>query len=182
MRILRYAIAALSLACAVACGSTATSPSQPSGPATPVTPSSPQGAFTLSGIVREIAPNERPLAGARIDIVSGPDAGRSARSDATGFYELTGVSAGALSTVTTLEGFDPYRAGLALTGNAQSDGWLAPVPPTNASGAPATARCKDGTWSWSQTQATACAENGGMAYAVCPGPFCRDLTASAGRK
>ncbi len=182
MRVLINAIGAVSLACAVACGSTATSPSQQGGTSPAVTPPSSQGAFTLSGIVREIAPNERPLAGARIDIVSGPGAGRSATSDATGFYQLTGVSAGTLLTVTTLDGFDPYRAGMSLTGNAQSDGWLAPVAPTNASGASATARCKDGTWSWSQMQATACAENGGMAYAVCPGPFCRDLTASAGRK
>jgi len=182
MRTFRHAIAALSLACTVACGSTATSPSQPTATAPAVTPTPAQGAFTVSGIVREIAPNERPLQGARVDIVSGPDAGRSATSDASGFYQLTGVSAGTVSTVTTLAGFDPYRAGFSVTGNAQSDGWLAPVPPTDANGATATARCKDGTWSWSQTQATACAENGGMAYAVCPGPFCRDLTASSQRK
>ena len=52
------------------------------------------GTFALSGIVREVAPNERALAGAQIAIVSGPDAGRSATSDANGFYQLTGVSAG----------------------------------------------------------------------------------------
>ncbi len=140
------------------------------------------GAFTLSGIVREVAPNQRTLGGAQVSIITGPDAGRTATSDASGFYQLTGVSAGTVSVVTTLDGFDPYRAGVSITGNMESDGWLAPVPPTSASGSTATARCKDGTWSWAQTQADACADNGGMAYPVCPGPFCRDLTASVGRQ
>lgn len=142
----------------------------------------PHPTFTLSGVVYEVAPNERVLVGARIDVVTGPDAGRFAVSDGSGAYQLSGVSAGTVSVVTTLDGFEPYRVGLSIGGNAQSDGWLAPVPPKDASGATATARCKDGTWSWSASQTAACMDNGGIAYPVCPGPFCRDLTASAGRR
>jgi hypothetical protein len=134
--------------------------------------------FLVSGVVHEVVPNERSLAGARVDIISGPDAGRFAISNASGYYELAGVAAGTITMVTTLEGFEPFRVGLNVAGNVQEDGWLAPMPPTNSSGDTATARCKDGSWSWSQTQAAACADNGGIAYAVCPGPFCRDLTAS----
>jgi hypothetical protein len=147
-----------------------------------VSPAPSHDTFALSGVVHEVEPNERSLAGARIDIITGPDAGRFAVSDAAGFYQLTGVSAGSIAVVTTLDGFEPYRIGLSLSANMQADGWLAPVPPTDASGATATARCKDATWSWSHTQTAACSENGGIAYPVCPGPFCRDLTASTGRR
>jgi hypothetical protein len=173
------AIATFSLAGAIACGHTATSPT-PAAADVPL--SAPRGAFTLSGTVQEVAPNEHVLPGARVDIITGPDAGRFAVSDGSGHYALTGVSAGSAALVTTLDGFEPFRFGVSIVGNMQADGWLTPVPPTNASGATATARCKDGTWSWSQSQAAACTDNGGMAYPVCPGPFCRDLTASVGRK
>jgi hypothetical protein len=138
--------------------------------------------FLVSGVVHEVAPNQRSLAGARVDIITGPDAGRFAISNASGYYELAGVAAGTIDMVTTLAGFEPFRVGLNVAGNVQEDGWLAPMPPTNATGDTATARCKDGTWSWSQTQTSACAENGGIAYAVCPGPFCRDLIASTARR
>jgi hypothetical protein len=47
-----------------------------------------------------------------------------------------------------------------------------PTPATNPSGATATARCKDGTWTWATTVAEACTANGGILYGVCPGALC----------
>ena len=56
-----------------------------------------------------------------------------------------------------------------------SDVFLYPTPPTNAAGASATARCRDGTWSWAQARADACKANGGVIYTVCPGVLCDAL-------
>ena len=123
------AIAIFSLAGSIACGRSATSPT-PAAADMPV--SAPHGVFTLSGTVQEVAPNEHVLPGARVDIITGPDAGRFAVSDGSGHYELAGVSAATVSIVTTLDGFEPFRFGVSIVGNMQADGLLTPVPPSDA--------------------------------------------------
>ena len=50
---------------------------------------------------------------------------------------------------------------------------LFPTPPTNSSGATATGRCNDGSWTWATSRADACVNSGGLAYGVCPGPLCK---------
>ena len=64
--------------------------------------------------------------------------------------------------------------GITIQSNTSVDLWLAPTPPKDATGATATARCNDGTWSWAQTRAEACTAAGGIAYPVCPGTMCPD--------
>ena len=51
---------------------------------------------------------------------------------------------------------------------------LYPTPPRDSSGNSATARCKDGSWSWAAREADACVANRGIAYLVCPGPLCNE--------
>jgi hypothetical protein len=126
----------------------------------------------LSGVVREVAPAEHPLAGGRVDIVEGPNTGKSVLINDSGAYQFTGLSSGQTSVTATLDGYIVWKSSFDLSADRQEDLWLTPNPPKNSDGATATARCKDGTWSWSQDQTAACAANGGIAYFVCPGPFC----------
>ena len=134
----------------------------------------PEVVLTLWGVVREVQPNQHPLAGARVEIVDGENAGRVTVSDQNGGYVFTGLSLGRASLVVTLAGYQDWRLNnLPLPGNTIQDPWLVPVPAKNAEGVPATARCRDGSWTWDLERAGACKENGGIAYVVCPGPFCR---------
>ena len=94
--------------------------------------------------------------------------------DATGSYMFPDLSMGKVSLVVTLEGYQPWQLNnLPLPGNTLEDPWLVPVPPRNTNGVAATARCRDGAWSWELDQTLACKANGGIAYLVCPGPLCR---------
>jgi len=135
----------------------------------------PQTNVVLSGVVREVAPAEHPLAGARVDIVEGPNTGKSVVSNGSGAYQFTGLASGQASVTATLDGYIVWKSSFDLSADRQEDLWLTPNPPKNSDGAPATARCKDGTWSWSPDQTAACSGNGGIAYFVCPGPFCLNV-------
>jgi Carboxypeptidase regulatory-like domain/Bacterial Ig-like domain (group 2) len=138
----------------------------------------------LWGTVREVQPNQHPLAGARVEIVDGDDAGKFAVTDANGNYTFLAVSMGRASLVVTLDGYQTWRLNnLPLPGNTLEDPWLVPVPPRNTSGVSATARCRDGAWSWEVNQEIACKGNNGIAYFVCPGPLCRpDVVAPSNQK
>jgi len=134
---------------------------------------SPRPAVTLSGVVREVMPSEHPLARVRVDIVGGLDAGKFVLSDPNGNYQFTGLSQGTISLTATMTGYQPWQgSNIVLAGDKKEDAWLVPIPPKDAGGVTATARCKDGTWSWSTDPVAVCATNGGTAYVVCPGPLC----------
>lgn len=129
--------------------------------------------FMLSGVAREAAPAAKPIANVRVVITSGAEAGMSVVSDATGLFRFTTLSAGVLSMEATKDGYEVWRvANLTIDQDRALDVTLYPKPPANASGATATARCADGSWSWATTRAEACTANGGVAYGVCPGPLC----------
>ena len=140
-----------------------------------VTPPPPDK-FILSGVVREVPPTSHPVAGAVVRITGGPDAGMEAVSDAQGLFGLAGLSAGFAIVEASAPGYTVSSVGLDISGNRSVDLWLAPTPPKDASGATATARCSDGSWSWAQTKTDACSANGGIAYPVCPGVMCPDAS------
>jgi hypothetical protein len=126
----------------------------------------------LSGRAREEAPNTPPLAGVRVEIVSGARTGTFAVSDATGAFRLPNVT-GVVDVLATKPGYLPWRvANLTVDRNMTIDVTMYATPPTNSSGETATARCQDGTWSWARTVADACTANGGILYGVCPGALC----------
>jgi hypothetical protein len=137
-----------------------------------VTQPPPLTKFTLSGFVRE-AGTVRFLPGARLLVVTGPDAGAFAISDAGGLFTFPSLSAGVITIEGTKDGYIVARlANLTISKNMSIEFPLFLTPPRDASGATATARCKDESWSWAQTWAEACTKNGGVAYGVCPGPLC----------
>ncbi len=128
--------------------------------------------FTLAGTAREVGPGSPPVAGVRVAIVGGVGAGASATSDAAGVFRFSNVS-GLVSLEATKIGYLTWRlSNLTVDHDTNLDAALYPTPPLDASGATATARCVDGTWSWAQTVAQACAANGGILYGVCPGALC----------
>jgi hypothetical protein len=132
------------------------------------------GPFALSGIAQEAPPTARPLLGATITIVQGPDTGRSTVSDKFGMFRFSSLQTGIVGVEAVKDGFLLWRlTNLMLDQDREVSVLLYPTPPTDASGASATARCNDTTWSWAPTRAEACAQNGGIAYTVCPGPLCQ---------
>jgi len=125
-------------------------------------------AFTVGGIVTEAAPNAQRVVGARVQIVVGDHA----ISDAQGAFSIANVPSGRTILEVTKDGYQTFSNEFTVDHDLQLAITLYPTPPANSSGALATARCNDKSWSWAQTRAEACALNGGIAYPVCPGPLC----------
>jgi hypothetical protein len=129
--------------------------------------------LTLAGYVHEIAPNDHPLAGATIQITSGPDAGATIMTDAAGNYSISALHPGVASVSVSKDGYYTYRiTSLTLAQNTGIFVWLYPTPPADANGASATARCNDGSWTWAGSRDQACTGHGGISYDVCPGALC----------
>ena len=129
--------------------------------------------WTLSGVAAESAPNTHLLTGVRIQITDGPDAGLVSTSDSGGSFRFAVLRPGAVGIVATKDGYLPWRVvNLNVETYPQIQITLYPVPPVNASGNSATARCNDGTWSWETSFVNLCAADGGVAYTVCPGALC----------
>jgi len=132
----------------------------------------PQSGFALSGYVSEAPPVSRLFEGIKITVTSGPDAGQFTYTNETGFFRFFRLKPGTFSLSINHEGYQPWSRDVRLDSDVNLPIVLYPNPPTDATGAFATARCRDGSWSWAKTQIEACASQGGIAYPVCPGPFC----------
>ena len=128
--------------------------------------------FTLSGIAREPGTDVRPLSGVRVLITAGPDAGASAVSDQSGLFTFN-LSPGVVKLEGTKDGYLPNGvSNLTISHDMTIDFALYPIPPRDANGVTATARCKDRSWSWERKWDAACTQGGGVLYPVCPGPLC----------
>jgi len=164
-----------SLALAACDGGVPQSVSSPTATAQPSTGvTDPASPYALGGMIQSIEKPTRGVAGAFIQIMQGPNAGRSAVSDDTGGFAIYSLAPGQATLRVTLAGYDTW---LSKSFVLQSDTKLAielfPAAPMSSSGAAATGRCNDGTWTWSSSRADACVNNGGLAYGVCPGPLCK---------
>jgi hypothetical protein len=137
----------------------------------------PPSTFALSGLAQETPPTQRPLGGVKITIVQGPDAGKSTTSDSFGMFRLSPLQPGVIGVEAVKDGYYVWRVtNLTLERDQDASVILYPTPPKDDSGAFATARCNDASWSWAMTRAEACTANGGVAYTVCPGPLCQTST------
>lgn len=164
-----------SLAMAACDGGVPQTVSTPTTSAQPATRASDDpNPWAVGGMIQSIEKPNRAISGAVIEITQGPNAGRTTVSGADGSFAIFGLAAGRASVRATKGG---YQAWTSKDFDLQSDTKLAielfPTPPVNSSGASATGRCNDGGWTWSSSRADACANNGGLAYGVCPGPLCK---------
>jgi carboxypeptidase family protein/uncharacterized protein DUF3761 len=136
------------------------------------------GLIVLSGTASETPPAAKRLSGVTVRITDGPAAGQSIVTDAQGQYGFIKVPSGSIGLEATKDGYVTWRlTNLTVEFDRQIDIVMYPTPPKDNTGATATARCNDGSWSWAQTRAAACTANGGVAYTVCPGPICDSQTA-----
>lgn len=141
-------------------------------PTPSLSPSAPASTFLLSGIAHEVAPNAHALAGVRVAITAGPQAGTTVMSDTMGVFRFPALSDGTIGVEASRDGYLIWKvSNWPLQGDRAIEIALFPTPPANAAGVLATARCNDGSWSWDTSPALACAASG-VAYDVCPGPFC----------
>jgi hypothetical protein len=136
--------------------------------------SQPPSSFILSGVVKEVAPGTKVLAGVTVRFTSGPNAGTSTTSSTGGEFGFINVPGGIVGLEAVKDGYITWRnPELVIDHDREMEIVMYPTPPKNDAGVTATARCMDGTWSWAQTTAQACTANGGVVYVVCPGPLCQ---------
>jgi Carboxypeptidase regulatory-like domain/Bacterial Ig-like domain (group 2) len=138
-----------------------------------VSKTDPTARFSLSGVTRESPPNARPLANVRVLVTSDAEGEVSVMSDANGAFRIPSLPNALVGVEATKDGYLLWKVmNLGMGSDKVIEVNLYPTPPKNASGDSATARCKDGSWSWSSTLSDVCTNNGGIAYGVCPGPLC----------
>jgi len=125
-------------------------------------------ASSVSGIVRE-AGSIRIVRGARIVVINGANTGASAISDADGVFTLQNLAAESIDLQAAKEGYLGARVqAIDISRNIMLDIRLYAAPPRDLRGAVAIARCNDDSWSWAETPALACTNNGGIATAYVP--------------
>lgn len=111
------------------CGRSTTAPSSIAPPAPPPAPAPPLAPQTLNGYVSDTA--FRPMAGVRLDVVTGPDTGKELTSDERGFFSYAGMFSNAVSIRATKEGY-VGRTSSVFSGSTSS-AWvsftLAPLAP-----------------------------------------------------
>lgn len=163
-----------SLAMMACDGGRVQSVSAPTADVQPTSPATDGALFAVGGIVQSVEKPTRIVGGALIEIAQGPNAGRSTVSDDTGSFAIFGLTPGPAMVRVSRNGFQPWTS---KDFNLQKDTKLAVelfvAPPVNASGATATGRCNDNSWTWSTSRADACVNNQGLAYGVCPGALCK---------
>lgn len=138
------------------------------------------------------------LPGITVQIVSGVNGGRSAVTNSTGDYTLSGVTAGSVPLSATAAGYQPATIQISLSGNTTVNFVLQRSAPTTTTSTPATttvgatttvpgqgatcpvsaapsgttAICNDGTVSQSQMRSGTCSSHNGVACWICPGVLC----------
>jgi Bacterial Ig-like domain (group 2)/Carboxypeptidase regulatory-like domain/Protein of unknown function (DUF3761) len=124
--------------------------------------------FKAAGTVTEVPPGFSAVPNARIEIVGGSNMGTVVISDSGGNFSFGTMRGDDYTLKITRDGYQDLTQKVTLTRDiANISIQLFPNPPAGA-----TARCKDKSWSFATDKASACTRNGGVAYWVCPGPFC----------
>lgn len=82
--------------------------------------------WTVSGTVR--ATGGQPLDAARVAVLDGPNAGRSATTGADGRYTLAGLEPGGFTLATERAGYQPATQPVTLAGHQTADVVLLPLP------------------------------------------------------
>src|SRR5262245_49631656 len=161
----------------VACDGVAQSVSSPTAAAQAASTATDNTQFAVGGIVQSSEKPTRAVGGAVIQVTQGVNAGKSAVSDDTGSFGIFGLMPGPAKVQVSKNGFVTWTS---KDFDLQSDTKLAvelfAAPATSSSGTVATGRCNDGSWTWATSLGDACVNNGGLAYGVCPGPFCKSGT------
>jgi hypothetical protein len=134
---------------------------------------SPAAPYAWNGRISEADPGHAFIAGAVVEILTGAKAGTRTTTDALGGFAIPGLPPGSIDVEVSKGGYQHGGvSGLTIDRDVTFDVMLYPTPPTNAAGATATARCNDGTWTWTATRQDACVANAGIAYGVSHGPLC----------
>ena len=88
----------------------------------------PPGRSTLSGLVTDSA-SRRGVASAMLQVVDGPNAGRSTLTDETGFYSLPALVQGSFVVRITRSGYEPAEPAITLAADEHFDASIRPLPP-----------------------------------------------------
>src|SRR6266550_116410 len=157
-----------------ACGRGDLAVTTPTDTSSATSATSAASAYAVGGMVQSIEKPTRGVSGALIEITQGANAGKSSVSDDTGSFAIFGLAPGMAVVRVSKNGFDAWTSkAFDLQADTKIAVELFPTPPTNSSGAAASGRCNDGSWTWATILANACVNNGGLAYGVCPGALCK---------
>jgi hypothetical protein len=99
--------------------------------------------FTLSGFVSEENTGDRAIAGAMIQVVDGPNAGKRASTDGNGSYSLPDLAAGSFSIRATANGYNAAERAVTVAEDTRLDLRLprTPVSQPPAPSPPAPSAC-----------------------------------------
>ncbi len=126
---MRHVLLCVALLSTVACGDrTGRSPASPTPTPTPTpAPTPPPQTFSFSGTVSETAPTTSTrIAGARVRVIEGPNAGLTAMTDANGVFQLA-LQPGAFWIDTGAAGYVELSQFITLTGDQKVTIGLDPV-------------------------------------------------------
>lgn len=124
--------------------------------------------FKAAGTVSETPPAFSAVPNARVEIAAGSNVGMVVTTDSSGNFSLGTLRGDDYTLRVTRAGYQDLTQKVSLTRDITNiTVLLYPVPPAGA-----TARCKDKSWAFTTDKSAACSKNGGVAYFVCPGPFC----------
>jgi hypothetical protein len=104
------------------CGGSSPSPAAPSSPS-----NSPAATYTLTGQVSNSL-TAAPVAGAVVSIADSANAKKSATTDSSGAFTMTGLQVAGFTINVSATGFIPTSKGVNLTGNTSTSVQLTPAP------------------------------------------------------
>jgi hypothetical protein len=112
-------------------------------------------AFTLTGVITDVG-TRAGIEGARLEIVSGANAGKSAMTDRSGAYMIRDLSAGSFRLRASATGYDAGEQGVTVPANPRADFELRrPVAaPCNYTVAPNTSTIPSVSWEGGQLSVT----------------------------
>lgn len=122
---MRRTVLLFALVLSSACGSSNSTPSPSPTPPTPTT-------YTLSGHV--VDTNNTPLGGATVQVIDGPNAGKSANTDGSGNYTLSSLTQGGFTARARKQYYNEFAKPVTLTSNQNLDFSLSYIPPWSISG------------------------------------------------
>jgi hypothetical protein len=145
--------------------------------------------FSLVGFVRDRSTN-RNIGGARVNVLDGPDSGKTATASADGYYVFATLQSGTFNINATSSGYTTTTFEVSVSANTQVDLTIPsivappipspiPTPSPNGPTCPAssvpsgtTALCNDGAFSQSQNRSGTCSSHSGVKCWICPGALC----------
>jgi hypothetical protein len=135
----------------------------------------PKPTFAATGFVRDAS--GAGMSGVRVETTSGPTVGRSTTTQSSGYFALPSLEQGTYTFQASKTGYTTSTVRVDVNQNTTFEISLSTSGTSGRVQRP-TARCKDGTYSYSQNRRGTCSGHGGVDVWLCENPPCYSIAAS----